>query len=367
MYPLLIVIIALLIVALYPVIRDFFRQRHATIPAYVEGLKLLLDDKIDAAAKKLKQAVEEDTGNVDAYIRLGNLFLEQGDTERALRIHEGLALRRNLKPAEERDVYRALVKDYLKIGRKVKAIPLLEELIRVDRNDITSREVLLDLYIENNSWEKCEEIFKDLPKGDRQLIGRLYALYGSAYGKVDPKAGVKWLNEALKINQQSMVARILLGDLLLTQGEVKQAIQIWREMLEIAPEKNYLVRERLERAYFESGHFEEITHLYRQLHQRVPQDTGLVLALAEIYAKMENTREARNILERATRNGGATIHVLLAQILLQEGEHSRAISVINEALRRLTVNTVSCEKCRADIPQSEIRCPHCKTWQNDIT
>ncbi|MGQ9678809.1 MAG: tetratricopeptide repeat protein [bacterium] len=361
-----IVIIALLIVALYPVIRDFFRQRRATIPDYVEGLKFLLDGKIEAAAKKLKQAVEEDTNNIDAYIRLGNIFLKQGDTERALRIHENLALRRNLKPGEEIDVYRVLVKDYLKTGRKVKAIPLLEELIRVDRNDIASRELLLDLYIENNSWEKCEEIFKDLPKIDRQRTGRLYALYGYAYGKVNPKAGVKWLNEALKLNQRSIVARLFLGDLLLSQGEVNQAIQIWRELLEIAPEKNYLVRDRLERAYFESGHFEEITSLYRQLLNRVPQDPGLVLALAGIYAKMENTKEARNILERANRNGNVATRILLAQILLEEGENSRARSVINEALQKITVNIHRCEKCQAAIPQSEIRCFQCKTWRDDI-
>ncbi len=367
MYPLLIVILALLVVALYPVIRDFFRQRRATVPAYVEGLKLLLDGKVDEAAQKLKQAVEEDTGNVDAYIRLGTLFLEKGDIERALRIHENLALRRNLKPEEEKAVFRALVKDYIKIGRKVKAIPLLEELIRADRNDIASRALLLELYIENNSWDKCEEILKDLQKGDPYRASRLFALYGYAYGRVNPKAGIKWLNDALKLNQKSIIARILLGDMLLSQGEVDEAIRVWKEVVEVAPEKNYLVRERLERAYFEIGHYEEITNLYRRLLVRVPQDTGLVLALAEIYAKMEKLKEARTILEKATKNGDAATRIFLAQILLREGETSWALSTLNDAIRKLTVNNRHCDNCRAPINQTEIRCPNCGAWQNDVT
>lgn len=367
MYPLLIVILALLVVALYPVIRDFFRQRRATIPAYVEGLKLLLDGNVDEAAKKLKQAVEQDTSNVDAYIRLGTLFLEQGDFERALRIHENLALRRNLKPEEEKAIYRALVQDYIKTGRKVKAIPLLEELIRADRKDLASRETLLELYIENNSWDKCEEILKELQAGDPNRASRLYALYGYVYGKVNYKSGVKWLHDALKLNPNSLLARILLGDLLLSQGEVDEAIRVWKEVIEVAPEKNYLVRERLERAYFESGHYEEVTNLYRRLLFRVPQDTGLVLALAEIYAKMENLKEARNILEKATKNGDAATRIFLAQILLREGETARALTVLNEAMSKLAANTRHCNKCNALLRQSEIRCPQCGTWQDDVT
>ena len=46
--------------------------------------------------------------NVDAYIRLGNILIGQGDVERGVKVHEGLSLRRNLKPFEEKAVYGAL-------------------------------------------------------------------------------------------------------------------------------------------------------------------------------------------------------------------------------------------------------------------
>lgn len=365
MYPLLLVIFALLIVALYPVIRDFLRQRRSTVPAYVEGLRLLLDGKIEAAAKKLKAAVEEDTGNVDAYIRLGKIFFQKGDIERALRIHESLALRRNLKPEEEKEVYRVLVQDYLKTNRKIKALPLLEELSRTDRNDLDTHEMLLELYVENGSWDKCQELLKNLPKTEPQRISRLYTIFGYAYGRVNSKVGIEWLKEAVKINHKSVLARIHLGDLLLAQGEVEQAIQVWKELLNTAPEKNYLVRSRLERAYYEIGRYEEIINIYRRLLNQIPNDTGLTIALAEIYLKKENLKEARNVLERAIKNGNALPYLVLAQIYLRENQPSEAQSLINEAIQKLAAHAHRCKKCNASIPESEIRCSYCQAWQED--
>jgi len=363
MYPLLIVILALLVVALYPVIRDFFRQRRSTLPAYVEGLKLLLDGKKKEAAIKLKQAVDEDTNNIDAYIRLGDILLEEGDIARALRIHESLALRRNLKPAEERQIYQTLVRDYLKTDRKVKAIPLLEELIRLDRNDIDSREKLLELYIENASWDKCEQLARNIGREDPKRIGQIYASLGYAYGKIDPRKGQHWLEEALKLNPKSILARTLLGDLLLAQNEIENAVKVWKEVLNIAPEKNHIIRERLEQALYELGRYEEATQIYRQLLQRVPEDVGLAIALSEIYAKKEDTKAAIALLEK--RNSEANANVALAKLLLQEGQVHRAQTLLEDAVRKMKLKTHPCRKCNTTILTTELRCPYCRSWQED--
>ncbi len=365
MYPLILVIIALLIVALYPVVRDFLRQRRATLPAYVEGLQLLLDGKIKEAMTKLKLAVEEDTSNVDAYIRLGDIFLKQGDIERALRIHENLTLRRNLKPYEEKRVYQALVRDYIKAGRPVKAIPLLEELTRSDPNDIENRELLLELSIDAGSWEKCETLLKDLGRHPPARFSRLLAVFGYAYGKVNPKQGQHWLEEALRINPNSVIAPVLLGDLLLQQGEIEGAIKIWQNLLEKYPDKNYLIRSRLERAYYELGRYEDVAQLYRRLLQKVPQDSGLAVALAKIYAKKENWEEAINLLKPFEKDGDINAVVVLAGLLLKMEQPARAQKLLEDATAKLEKKARNCRNCAKPINESEIRCPECRAWQEE--
>ena len=105
MIVLIIILIIILFIALYPIVRDAVRRRQTVMPAYTEGLTLLLEGEKDAAIEKFKQAVIADTNNIDAYLRLGGLYLEKGEIERAIQIHESLTLRRTLDKSQEKKIY----------------------------------------------------------------------------------------------------------------------------------------------------------------------------------------------------------------------------------------------------------------------
>ncbi len=367
MYPLLIVILALLIVALYPVVRDFLRQRQKSLPNYVEGLQLLLDGKINLAKTKLKAAVEEDTNNIDAYIRLGDIFLAEGDTERALRIHENLTLRKNLKPEEEQKIYRTLVRDYLKLNRQVKAIPLLEEIVRVDQGDIDSKEQLLKLYIANRNWEKARKLIDKFSQQTPVRTARAYILYGYHRAKENPKEGLSFLQQALKIDPRSVAGYVALGDLLLTLRETKQAIETWTKLLDFAPQKNYLVRGRLERAYYESGRYEDIIQLYRRLLTRVPNDTDLAISLAMIYAKKEELSNAIGLLENYAGKDDFRVLIALAGLYLRQGNYALTQQYIERVFTALQPSKLKkCQNCQLELDVTEIICPNCYSWLEDI-
>jgi lipopolysaccharide biosynthesis regulator YciM len=336
---LILVILAVLVVALYPVVRDFLRKRRTAVPAYVEGLQAALDGRTVDAIARLKEAVGTDSDNVDAYIRLGDLFMQQGEVERAIKVHENLSLRRNLDKREEKKVLQALVRDYVKTDRKVKAISLLEELVHMDKSDAASAERLAELYIETGAWDKCEEQLKELARhqAHRQRAARLHTEYGHAYPKNNPGAALAAFETALRLDPSSIPARLYMGDHQLTQGDTNGAIKTWNDIIELAPEKNALVRDRLERAYFDAGKFEDITTLYEKLLRKVPGDSGLVVALAEIYQKKEDLSSAIRLLERFAGKQTADVlpHVALATMYLDRGETDRARTVLAEALSAL--------------------------------
>ena len=336
---LILVILAVLVVALYPVVRDFLRKRRTAVPAYVEGLQAALDGRTVDAIARLKEAVGTDSDNVDAYIRLGDLFMQQGEVERAIKVHENLSLRRNLDKREEKKVLQALVRDYVKTDRKVKAISLLEELVHMDKSDAVSAERLAELYIETGAWDKCEEQLKELARhqAQRQRAARLYTEYGRAYPKDNPGAALAAFETALKLDPNSIPARLYLGDHHLSQGDTNAAIKTWSDILELAPEKNALVRDRLERAYFDAGKFEDVTTLYEKLLRKVPEDSGLVVALAEIYQKKEDLSSAIRLLERFAGKQTADVlpRVALATMYLDREETDRARAVLTEVLSAL--------------------------------
>jgi lipopolysaccharide assembly protein B len=337
---LVVVVLAVLAVALYPVVRDFLRQRRQTVPDYVEGLRLMLDGRADEAIARLKETVNHDTDNVDAYIRLGDLFMQKGDIERALRIHENLALRHNLSQQDERKVYLTLVRDYARTDRRVKAIAILEELVHMDKSDAASRERLLELYIETGSWEKAEELLKDLGRNpaQRAVAARLYTAFGRARTRLQPDEAKGWFEEAIKFDTKALEARVALGDLQLAQGDTEAAIRTWGEVTSIAPEQNRLVRDRLERAYFEAGRFEDVTRLYEQLLRKVPDDAGLAVALADIYRKKEDLPAALRLLERCcgTPDGDTLARLALAALYIDKGDIGRARQTLAEVITRLS-------------------------------
>ncbi len=337
---LVIVILAVLVVALYPIARDFFRQRRRTQPAYIEGLQAMLDGKPDLALRLLKEAVEADTDNIDAYIRLGDIFIARGDIERGLRVHENLALRRNLKPADERRVHAALARDYLKTDRKVRAIAMLEELARADRADWDCRERLVELYIDTASWDKCDELLREFRRRPelRGRAARLLVRLGRARAASEPDAARSAFEEALRLDPGSVEARLALGDHQLEHGDTEAAIRTWTEVISAAPERNRLVRGRLERAYFDAGRFEEVSQLYERLLRRVPDDIGLAVALADIYRKKGDSAAAGRLLERFAGKESLLPGVMLALTALEAGDASRARNLLESALERLRAN-----------------------------
>ncbi|HTW90359.1 MAG TPA: tetratricopeptide repeat protein [bacterium] len=336
---LILVILAVLVVALFPIVRDFLRKRRSTVPAYVEGLQAALDGRTADAIARFKETVGANSENVDAYVRLGDLFMQQGETERAIKVHENLSLRRNLDKRDEKKVLQALVRDYMKADRKVKAISLLEELVHLDKSDAQSAEKLAELYIETGAWDKCEEQLKELARNsaNRQRAARLYVEYGRAYPKNNPGAALGAFETALKLDPSSIPARLYMGDHHFSQGDTKAAIDTWNAILEQSPDQNALVRDRLERAYFDAGKFEDITTLYERLLRKVPDDAGLMVALAEIYQKKEDLPSAIRLLERFAGRQKRDVfsRVALAAMYLDRGDTDRARTVLTEALSGL--------------------------------
>ncbi|OYD15899.1 hypothetical protein CH330_04395 [candidate division WOR-3 bacterium JGI_Cruoil_03_51_56] len=362
---LVIIILVLTVVALYPLVRDLLRRKQTTAPAYVEGIQFLLDGNPKDAVVKLKQAVKANPDNIDAYIRLGNIFIGQGDIERGLKVHETLTLRRNLRPEDERKVYQALVRDYLLTDRKLKAISILEELTRTDKCNKTDCENLFRLYLETGSREKCESLLKKLSRNphDRAWVALMLAEFGRAYARTDPESALVYFNEALRLDHKSIAARLYLGDYQLAHDDTEAAIRNWHEIINLAPEKNFLVRHRLESAYYELGRYEEVSQAYERLLQKIPGDEGLTVALALIYQKKENLPAAIRLLERFCANNGKLLcRTTLASLQLHKGNPDRAGQLLSQIINQLQSERLKCKNCGTIQEEPSFSCQKCHAW-----
>ena len=60
---------------------------------YTEALRALVEGDDQTAFERLKAVVTEDSSNLDAYLKLGDLLRRRGRIDKAIKVHEDLTLR----------------------------------------------------------------------------------------------------------------------------------------------------------------------------------------------------------------------------------------------------------------------------------
>ncbi|MCX7785953.1 MAG: tetratricopeptide repeat protein [candidate division WOR-3 bacterium] len=333
---LVLILILIAIIAVYPLVRDLVRRKKEPDSAYTEGLSLLLDGKKDEAMQCFKKVVATDSNNIDAYLRLAELYFQKGEIERAAKIYEALSLRRNVSAVDEKKIFKHLGEYYIKTDRLHKAITIFEELINLDRNNPEPYEKLLELYCKTERWQECKDLLKKLEKilPTKQKLAEYYAEYGNRILAKNPDEAHEFFKQALSFDNKSIPALVAMGDYYYHKGEIKDAIGYWKELLDYYPQNSHLVRQRLETAYYDLGQFEEIVNVYEKLLKKVPNDIELYLALARFYDKKEDIDSAIKILTQIPidKKKEPEPQIYLASLYLKAGKENKAKQILDNLM-----------------------------------
>jgi lipopolysaccharide biosynthesis regulator YciM len=118
--------------------------------AYFKGLNLLLNEQQDKAIDAFIEAVQNDPDTTELHFALGNLFRRRGEFERAVRVHQHLLQRADLKAADRDRAQHALAQDFMKAGLFDRA----EAAWRAGRHpfDAEAQLALLSLYERSRDW-----------------------------------------------------------------------------------------------------------------------------------------------------------------------------------------------------------------------
>ncbi len=377
MMPVAMIIIALAIglictLAIVTVVRRRRSQRLRSAALYVEALKELIRGDEESAFRHLRSVVMEDTANVDAYLKLGDILRRRGETDTALKIHRQLTVRKDISPQVRKEVLQSLAMDYMESGKNERAIATLKELISSDRRDLWSHRQLLRLYQMEQSWSQALAVQETIFKITGQRDSALLALFEVQIGhqllaqKEYHKARLKY-KDALRRDRTCLPAYLALGDAHQKEHRLDQAIESWKELIEKVPQKAYLAFNRLEKSLFEKGQFGEVSVLYHDLLERDPENLQAHLALASFYEKKGDLKGAIQACENALQidpNCGPA-RQLLIKYHQQEGNHSKVMEHLMALAKSATVSTqrFACRECGYESPEPLWRCPQCGQWR----
>ncbi len=317
--------------AFYLMYERFYRKTQQIEPSmYVEALRNLLDGKQESAFTKLRQVVAEDAGNIDAYLRLGQLLREHNRPDRALQVHKDLTLRYGLTKTDKVAILRELASDYLALNDFTTADAALKELSSLEPDNHWAFATRLKLQEKAGQWEDAYETAVQLLKLEanksKTPLARFKFQQGEQLYKTREyhKARIAY-KEAISIDPTFVPAYIAVGDSYREEERFEDAVNFWTKLIEAVPEQAHLVIDRLKNVLFTLGRFGEIVEICRQILEHSPKNLEARRALAEFYVKKGDLEAAEEMLEAILdeQPEDAFAIVELVRIYLEQGDHKR--------------------------------------------
>jgi lipopolysaccharide biosynthesis regulator YciM len=309
--------------------------------AYRRALVRVLDRDLDAAEENLREIVEADSDQIEAYLALARVYRMRGEVGRAIRLHQNLVLRRDVHPAWRRLAMRGLAEDFRAGGFLERAVAAYEDVVREDPTDQEARDELVRLLCESRAPERALEL---LPRrwrgGDREQEGRLWlqtAEIAHQEGRADDAR--KATRRTLKLAPRLAAAWTLSGELEAEQGRSKRALAAWRKAAELDPRGAAPLYPRIQSAFAATGDARGFESFARGLLEGRPEDRAARLALARALGQRgahdEAVGELKVLLDRDPEHPEALAELGRAQAAAgHEADAARTFTLLVEVAER---------------------------------
>lgn len=370
---LLIIVVALIALVLF---LYFYRRRGKATgyTPYIDAMVALLEHNDAQAMKKFKEAVRLDSDLIDAYIRLGDLYRKQGDTERALQIHQSLTIRPTLKKEIEKRIYYALVNDLLDMGRHNKAVSFLEEILKIDKKDQHARELILRIHEDMGNYGDCITHYES--GGFRRKDEKRHAFYYAALAQKKLKDAeendaeiekevLNLLKKALKIYPDSLTALCVQARFYEQKNDLKKAKEGYYRIVTKHPDQAFLVLPSFEKVYFELDLFDDIIPIYEKIFGDNPRNFAIGFALADLYEKKNDRSTATSVYNKLMDLAPDNVipKLRLLKLTIEDNKLAERITAIEESMSGTIYH---CSACGCEKNKFEFLCPQCYTVESFV-
>jgi lipopolysaccharide biosynthesis regulator YciM len=355
------------------------RRRARESPHYILGLNFLVSNQLDLAIEELTTAAGIDTEAVEIHLILGNLYREKGQVTRAIQMHQQLLQRPKLTKLEQAYVQLCLGLDFRRGGFVDRAFEAFTEVLRFDSGNQYAMLNLEKLHEDQHQWQEAYAIRQRLAaladgaqKSSHQaILAFLETQLGiQALARAETATAVSRFESAIELAAGAVPAYLNLGDLQRQEGQLDQAIATWEQVIRVAPERAYLIFDRIEEVSREQDNIERFAALCRRMIEANPQDWRARLALGRHLATHGQPSEALDLLfDSLTHNPHAlSIHQAvwqaLATLQFAEDRVQRYMALTREAVFYLDPHI--CMKCRYRSTELLWQCPQCHEWNSFI-
>ncbi|MEK6224456.1 MAG: tetratricopeptide repeat protein, partial [Thermodesulfobacteriales bacterium] len=302
------------IITLYP----------GTFDTYVRyGNFLFRLNRKDDARQQFEKAENLDFQNPDLKLRLGLLYIEDGDFEKAIEEFQLILLS---NPNDQRAKY-YLALSYIEIDNYPQALNILDSISSDAEFYGESRVQKAFIYEKqgdiNRSLEMMEQVYSSEPNNE-VIVNYL----GSVYQKLNrDQDAINLYNTFLQSNSSSKVILYSLGVIYYLNDQIDESIAAMRRLIQIDP-NNADALNFVGYTYAEQGkNLDEAEMLIKRALKLSPNKGYILDSLGWVYYKRGKYDEAIELLNRASelQPDDPSIMEHLGDVYFDKGEFSKAL------------------------------------------
>ena len=351
--------------------RERMRQQRSTF----KGLSLLLNEQPDQAIEALIKIAQLDPETIDLHFALGNLFRRRGETERAIRVHQHLANRDDLRSRDRDHAAYELGRDFLRAGLLDRAEASLNR-VGDGKFAVPAKESLLEMYQIERDWKKAIIAATELQtlqgKSHHTEIAQFHCELGQeALRRKDLVEVEQSIDRALQTVPNHARALILQGDYFVAMGRPVQAIEVWNMVAKSHPAYMHLLADRWMSAHAVLDKSEAGLDRLNELLQT--QGSGELLDIVHKHiTQLQGPKAAELMLQvvmQHTPSLTALCKLAETRLVLAQADGSEdRIADLQATLgllkqRTTTLARYTCGNCGFRARRFYWQCPGCNHWE----
>ena len=315
---------------------------------YSEGLDMMINGLQKSAYNNFKKIVEIDSENIKAYLRLGQVLRESGNPKKALKIHKGLTIRRNLTSYDLLELHKNISLDYFAIGKANAAIEEALKILKMDKKNIWAISKLINFHVHLNQWDKACEYLVKMQKINNKIDTHRLGLFIIQEGRIlqnEEKfdSARSKFEKAILTHPELSAAYYFIAETYSKESEkffqktegiddkenpvykenikkaldsLSKAVPMWIKYSNSKPNQSWMVIHLLKDALFALDRYDELEHILRDIIDKDKNNSEVIATLADMYAHKGDLENAIETVDSGIKHDSNSLIIKLIRLKL---------------------------------------------------
>jgi len=286
---------------------------------YTEALNMLVRGDSQNAIRLLRDVVKQDTNHLDAYLQLGDILRDEGNSQNAIKIHQSLTVRPGLDDKLQIQIHQSLAKDYLSLNEISLAKKEAEMILNIDKKEFWATEFLLDLAEKSHDWAQAAHLIKTLDSNNSDItrLARFKVYEGMGKFENDDRKGAEQcFNKAIEIAPNFGLPHLYLGNLFSENRNLVKALEHWEQYALLDLKNGSSIYSKIESALFDLGRFSEVEKFYQRALKNNPRNLDALAKIANVLEEKGERQKALDLVEDALSQYQDSIKLRLMKLKL---------------------------------------------------